>query len=42
MLADKVIKRQLARDGFIKKDYVIKETNQSSTTLDCAVVIPGS
>ncbi len=42
MLADKVIKRQIARDGFVKKDYVFKETNQTTTTLDCAVIIPGS
>ncbi len=42
MLVDKVIKRQLSRDGFVKRDYVFQEVNQSSTTLDCAVVLSES
>ncbi|CAF0782240.1 unnamed protein product [Adineta ricciae] len=42
MLTDKVVKRQLSREGFTKQDYVFQEINQSSTTLDCAVVLPGN
>ncbi|CAF3384129.1 unnamed protein product [Rotaria sp. Silwood1] len=42
MLTDKVLKRQLSKEGFTKRDYVFQEINQSSTTLDCAVVLPGN
>ncbi|UJR36374.1 hypothetical protein I4U23_029098 [Adineta vaga] len=42
MLTDKVVKRQLSREGFTKRDYVFQEINQSTTTLDCAVVLPGN
>ncbi|CAF0741810.1 unnamed protein product [Rotaria sordida] len=42
MLTDNVLKRQSSKDGFIKRDYVFQEINQSSTTLDCAVVLPGN
>ncbi|CAF4134934.1 unnamed protein product, partial [Rotaria sp. Silwood2] len=42
MLTDKVLKRQLSKEGFTKRDYVFQEMNQSSTTLDCAVVLPGN
>ncbi|CAF4426506.1 unnamed protein product, partial [Adineta steineri] len=40
MLTEKVVKRQLSREGFAKRDYVFQEINQSTTTLDCAVVLP--
>ncbi|CAF3214029.1 unnamed protein product [Rotaria socialis] len=48
MLTDKVLKRQLSKEGFSKRDFVFEEINSSSsststtTTLDCAVVLPGN